>query len=82
MTQIIDFNSGQGDKIGLGGLSDQEFTFVADSAFTGGNSGPELRYDLNGGQYVVQGDLDGDGVADFQFIVTASSFSGSDFILG
>ena len=69
-----------GDKIDVQGLSEGLFAFLGDAAFSGEGSS-ELRYDRSGGNYLVQGDIDGDGIADFQLLVTAPSLTASDFWL-
>ncbi|HSG22287.1 MAG TPA: hypothetical protein VLA64_04945, partial [Azonexus sp.] len=69
-----------GDKVDVSQLSDDPFSFLGAAAFTGGGA-PELRYDQTGTQFLVQGDINGDGVADFQFLATAPSLSASDFII-
>lgn len=68
--QIIDFSRAERDRLDLravdanGGVSgDQAFSFVGTSAFSG--TAGELRYEQISGITVVQGDLDGNGAADF-----------------
>ncbi len=46
----------------------QGFDFVADAAFT--NTAGELRYAQTGGNTIVQGDVNGDGLADFEIELT------------
>ncbi len=46
----------------------QGFDFVADAAFT--NTAGELRYEQTGGNTIVQGDVNGDGLADFEIELT------------
>ena len=67
---IHDFNAAQGDKVKLNLvdanknlLSDQAFTFIGTAAF--GNVAGQLRYEQINGNTYVQGDTNGDGVADF-----------------
>jgi len=69
-----------GDKVDVSQLADDPFSFLGASSFSGSGA-PELRYDQTGTQFLVQGDIDGDGVADFQFLATAPSLSESDFII-
>ncbi|HEX8469371.1 MAG TPA: M10 family metallopeptidase C-terminal domain-containing protein [Allosphingosinicella sp.] len=84
---ILDFVSGV-DKIDLHYIDadantagDQAFTFVGAAAFSGNGSAGQLRAYENSGTWVVEGDVNGDGAADFQIIVTtASPLVGSDFI--
>jgi Ca2+-binding RTX toxin-like protein len=68
--QITDFSSAEHDRIRLGGVDanstldgDQAFAFVGTDAFHG--VAGELRYEQISGNTYVQGDTDGDGVADF-----------------
>lgn len=86
--QITDFNRAQGDKIDLSLIdadasvrNDQAFSFIGTAAFNGTKGA--LRAVLNApNQMLVQGDINGDGVADFQFLVDGlSSMQSSDFIL-
>jgi hypothetical protein len=87
---IQDFNLG--DKIDLTRIDadtslagDQAFSFIGGSAF--GNHAGELRaFDQGGGIWLVQGDVDGDGNADFQVAVVVTDngvhpLTGSDFLL-
>jgi Ca2+-binding RTX toxin-like protein len=85
---IGDFSSAQSDKIDLSAIDAntlqagvQEFTWIGTGAFTG-HAG-ELHYAKgSGGNLVVSGDLNGDKVADFQFLVYgATSLSATDFVL-
>jgi hypothetical protein len=71
---IMDFSRGQGDRIDLRPMDaditqagDQAFAFIKGAPFTPGVAG-QLRY--TGG--VLAGDLNGDGVADFQIAMDAS----------
>ncbi|HZG10145.1 MAG TPA: M10 family metallopeptidase C-terminal domain-containing protein [Allosphingosinicella sp.] len=75
--RIVDFNAGGGsDKIDLAGIDansgvdgDQAFTFIGSAAFTGAG---QLRaaYDASTKLWSVEGDIDGDGNADFAILVT------------
>ncbi len=80
--RIFDFSSAEGDRILLDGIDansavagDQAFTYIGSAAFTG--VAGHLNY-LGG---FVQGDTNGDRVADFVIQVNASSLSASDFVL-
>ena len=81
--QILDFSTAQGDKIDLsqidaimgGGGADDFFSFIGNAAFSG--AAGELRV-MNG---LVQGDINGDGAADFAIQVNQASLTASDFIL-
>lgn len=84
---IVDF--GSGDLIALDGIDpdksvrgDQGFTFIGDGAFTGG-AGYELRYSTTGADtYLIEGDVNHDGVADFAFqLISDHAPIGTDFTL-
>ena len=73
---IADFLSGT-DKISFVGIdantavaNDQAFAFIGTSAFSG--MAGQLRYGLVSGYTVVEGDVNGDMVADFQLQLTGS----------
>ncbi|HEX2762998.1 MAG TPA: M10 family metallopeptidase C-terminal domain-containing protein, partial [Allosphingosinicella sp.] len=60
---------------------DQAFTFIGSGAFTG--VAGQLRADHNGNLWVVTGDVDGDGQADFQIGVLVSdghTLTATDFL--
>ncbi|MDQ3246369.1 MAG: hypothetical protein M3Q52_05670 [Pseudomonadota bacterium] len=68
--QITDFSRAERDRLDMravdansGVSGDQAFSFVGTSAFSG--TAGELRYEQISGITVVQGDLDGNGTADF-----------------
>jgi predicted extracellular nuclease len=74
---ILDFATG--DLIDLSAIdadttspfSNDAFHFIGSDAF--GNHAGELRVDaISGSDWLVQGDVDGDGVADFQLLVTVT----------
>jgi serralysin len=79
---ISDFanTGGVGDRIELTLIDanpfldgDQAFVFIGDAAFTAGQRG-RLRYtDLGGGEFRIEGDIDGNAAADFAIRVTASA---------
>ena len=87
---IADFAAG--DLIDLRGIdaiaggADSAFTFIGSAAFSGGGaSAGQLRV-VNSGPYsVIQGDVNGDGVADFVLHATpvtpGYAFSATDFLL-
>jgi len=82
---IVDFASGQ-DRIDLAGIdavagttADDAFTFIGAGLFTG-HAG-ELRFERHDTQTWVFGDVDGNGSADFQIIVAATSLQAADFVL-
>ncbi len=66
---ILDFSQIESDRIDLrridaiAGGSDDRFTFIGVDEFTG-ESG-QLRYESRGANTFVEGDIDGDGAADF-----------------
>ena len=71
--QILDFLDGDKDRINLadidaieGGI-DNAFTFIGDDKFT--KKAGELRYQVTGVNALVQGDVDGNGKADFAVLV-------------
>jgi Ca2+-binding RTX toxin-like protein len=89
---IKDFSRAQGDKIDLSGVDanenlngNQSFSFIGSGDFTG--AAGQLRYEIHdlkpGYHYTaILGDLDGDGVADFQLNVAGKiDFLATDFIL-
>jgi Ca2+-binding RTX toxin-like protein len=85
--RINDFSSAQGDRIDLSGIDadvntggDDSFTFIGTSGFSG--SAGELRFVNVGPNILVTGDVDGDGIADFEiFVNNTATLSASDFIL-
>lgn len=85
--RITDFSRAEGDIIDLSAMDangasggDQSFSFVGTAAFTG--TAGELRYSLSGNATVIEGDIDGDGVADFAVVLSGDiALQGSDFIL-
>jgi VCBS repeat-containing protein len=71
-----------GDKIDLSGIAGG-FTFVAGGAFTGAG-GQLIALDTGGGNWRVEGDLDGDSVADLVIMVAVADghlLSAADFVL-
>ncbi len=84
---ITDFKSSDGDRISLSLIDanpnvsgNQAFSFLGTSAFT--NAPGQLHYVASGPDLIVSGDINGDGVADFQFkVLGVSSLQASDFIL-
>jgi Ca2+-binding RTX toxin-like protein len=66
------------------GGADDDFAFIGTGAFSGSGTQGELRYfQLAGpGQTIVEGDIDGNGTADFQIaFVGLISFANTDFVL-
>jgi hypothetical protein len=59
---------------------DQAFSFIGTGAFTGG--GAELRYAFDGTDTWIQGDINGDGIADFEIALTGQvPLVTTDFLL-
>ena len=85
MDRITDFSHADGDRIdvslidAIDGGGDDDFTFIGSTAFH--NIAGELRAGTSGGNTLVQGDTNGDGIADFTLqldgLVTLTS---DDFI--
>ena len=86
--RITDFRHTDGDKIDLSNIDlskdpgDQFFTFIGTTAFSGRDDIFELRVqDSGNGHFLVQGDVDHDGEADFTFDVkTDGPLVATDFI--
>jgi Ca2+-binding RTX toxin-like protein len=84
---IRDFSHAEHDKIDLAKLDakttvsgDQAFSFIATSAFH--HTAGELRYTVTTSQTIVEGDVNGDGKADFQIGLTGHvSLIKGDFVL-
>ncbi len=85
---ITDFSRRQNDKIDLAGIDaqtgvagNQAFDFIGSAGFSGAKG--QLRFQANqANQMLVQGDVNGDGRADFQFLVDGvSAMIQADFIL-
>lgn len=80
---INDFSAAQGDKIDLSGIdantlvaSDQAFSYIGAAAFT--SVAGQLRFSAG----ILAGDVDGNGVADFELqLVGASSLVAADLHL-
>jgi Ca2+-binding RTX toxin-like protein len=75
---IYDFSAAEGDKIDLKALDantrkggDQAFKFIAKQAFH--KKAGELRFEKMSGGVLVQGDVNGDGKADFSIAVKGLS---------
>jgi serralysin len=83
---IKDFSSADGDVIDLSAIDarpgggDNSFDFIGSVAFSGARG--ELHIEIVGGDLLVQGDLNGDSVADFEILVEGIlTLSGTDFNL-
>lgn len=84
--RIRDFAQAQSDRIDLSAIdaltggSDDAFSFIGTAAF--GNVEGQLRYQQIGGATYVQGDIDGNGVADFVIRVDGlHTLTSGDFLL-
>ena len=75
---ITDFVNGT-DRIDLSGIDansiatgNNAFTFIGTGAFSGGGAAGagQLRYSFAGANTIVEGDVDGNGTADFQIQLT------------
>ncbi len=85
---ISDFSHAQGDRIDLsaidarsaGGTANDTFTWLGKGAFTG-HAG-QLRYSLGSSSTLAQGDVNGDGLADFALLLNGRiSLAAADFVL-
>jgi Ca2+-binding RTX toxin-like protein len=88
LDRITDLRHTDGDRIDLSNIDlskdpgDQFFTFIGSTAFSGRDDIFELRVqDSGNGHFLVQGDVDHDGQADFTFDVkTDGPLVATDFI--
>jgi Ca2+-binding RTX toxin-like protein len=79
---ILDFSSEEGDRIDLQNVIEEEFSFIGGGEFSGTGMAELRTVDAGGGFYFVQGDVDGDGVMDFRFVVLPTQeLTASDFLL-
>jgi Ca2+-binding RTX toxin-like protein len=83
---IKDFSQAQGDVIDLSGIDaksgagNQSFTFIGDTGFS--STKGELRFVQKTVNTIIQGDTDGDGVADFEIGLDGLiTLTAGDFIL-
>lgn len=85
--RIADFSHGEGDRIvlrvidaDLSTSGNAAFRFVGEAAFSG-HAG-ELRWEVAGGDTLVQADRDGDGTVDYTITLTGEhALVASDFVL-
>ena len=85
--RITDFSQSQGDRIDLSLIDantavagNQGFGFIGAGAFTG--QAGQLRASASGGDTLVSGDVDGNGVADFAVLVRGNlTLQAGDFVL-
>lgn len=74
---ITDFRSGT-DRIDLSRLNGLDYIAVQDFS----NQAGELRYQRDAGNTIIQADLNGDGIADFEILLeTGTALSETDFLL-
>ncbi|HEX8256944.1 MAG TPA: Ig-like domain-containing protein, partial [Allosphingosinicella sp.] len=85
--RITDFSAAQHDVIHLrqidaneNTVADDKFSFIGTGAFSG--AAGELRYQVVGGDALLQGDTDGNGIADFFIRVEGVTVLTSGDILG
>ncbi len=83
---IADFRAAEGDRIHLVGIDaisgggDSAFTFIGSAGFSGVAGQLHYRSAANG--VTVEGDMNGDGVADFSVsVLGVSSLAASNFVL-
>ncbi|MGH6734786.1 MAG: calcium-binding protein [Methyloceanibacter sp.] len=83
---ITDFKRGQGDKIDLedidaktGVSGNNKFKWIGKQDFH--EKKGELRFEDKGSKVIVQGDVNGDGNADFEILVKVGALSSGDFVL-
>ncbi|MGO4129838.1 calcium-binding protein, partial [Inquilinus sp. YAF38] len=85
--RITDFSHAQGDRIDLAGIDakaavagDQAFSFIGSAAFT--HVAGQLHIWQNAGQTIVSGDVDGNGTADFNIVLSGTiALVAGDFVL-
>lgn len=84
---IFDFSSADGDKIGLLAIDANSATLADDAfalvdSFTGVAGQLVSQFDSVSGSYRVQGDVNGDGLADFGLqVFSTTALVASDFLL-
>ncbi len=65
----------------IAGGTDDAFIYLGNGAFTGGGVG-QVRWEVSGSHTLVQGDLDGNGVVDFEIQITGvQTLNNLDFLL-
>ncbi|CAB1082927.1 Alkaline phosphatase (EC [Olavius algarvensis Delta 1 endosymbiont] len=83
---VFDFNAVQGDRIDVSGIDaisgtaeHEEFIFIDDDAFSG--SAGELRFVHDASDGLLEGDVNGDGTADFTIeLLGVTSLAGDDIM--
>ncbi|HEX8257999.1 MAG TPA: hypothetical protein VF589_10225 [Allosphingosinicella sp.] len=88
--QITDFTRADGDRINLRAIDaksatpdvDDKFSFIGTQAFSGNGAGGQLRYVNSQGNTFIEGDVDGNGVADFIIRLDGvHALQATDFVL-
>lgn len=86
--RINDFSHADGDRIDVKAIDptaaagDQPFVFIGDDAFSQFGAAELRARAYTASTFLVQGDADGDGRADFAFLVTADQpLTAADFVL-
>ncbi|MBB3978847.1 hypothetical protein GGQ64_004082 [Rhizobium azooxidifex] len=85
--RILDFSQTEKDRIDLSAIDantkaggGQAFAFIGKAAFH--DKAGELRYEVKSGDTRIQGDINGDGAADFTITIDASlTLKSGDFLL-
>jgi hypothetical protein len=85
--RILDFSQLDDDRINFSAIDanavlggNQAFSFIGSASFS--SVAGQLRYFQQGGDTFVQGDVDGNGLADFQVVIgTLVGLASSDFVL-
>jgi Ca2+-binding RTX toxin-like protein len=78
--QILDRVDLRGMDADAGTAGDQAFTYIGTAAFSG--AAGELRWDFDGTDTWLQGDVNGDGAADFEIVLTGGfPLTAADFLL-
>ena len=62
-----------------GTAANEAFAFIGAAAFSG--QAGQLRAELAGGRIRIEGDRDGDGLADLAILTSSATILASDFVL-
>jgi serralysin len=78
--RITDFSQAEGDVIDISTFSGT-YAFRGDGGLLSGG-GKQITYHFGGGDTVIEGDSNGDGVADFRLLLTGNiPLTANDFLL-